>query len=473
MINYFSADRIRAAEAATGDLLSGGVLMRRAAHAVAEVVAAELKTRAGGCYGRLVGVVAGSGDNGGDALYAAAELRRRGVQVQAVLLGGDRTHAAGLAAFRKAGGVVVERFSGAVDLIIDGIVGLSGTGPLRPAAAEVLATTEAPIVAVDIPSGVEADTGFVNTPAVKAAVTVTFGAARIAHVMAATQCGRIVVADIGIDATEPAAGQLTDDDVAALWPIPGPADDKYSQGVVGIVAGSARYPGAGVLCTGAAVSATSGMVRYAGGAGANVLARYPEVVVADEPEIAGTVQAWVVGPGAGTDADGLRRLEYVLSTDLPVLIDADGLTLVAAHRDLVVGRDAPTLLTPHAGEFARLTGSAPRPDRIAAVRELAHELRATVLLKGRATVIAGADDLTLVNDARSSWAATAGAGDVLSGIAGSLLAAGIDASLAAAAAARVHALAAISASGNTAPIGASSLVKALSPTLRELLGGRR
>ncbi|PXW26836.1 UNVERIFIED_CONTAM: hydroxyethylthiazole kinase-like uncharacterized protein yjeF/hydroxyethylthiazole kinase-like uncharacterized protein yjeF [Williamsia faeni] len=473
MINYFSAERIRVAEEATGDLLANGVLMRRAAHAVAGVVVAELKSRCGGCYGRSVGVVAGSGDNGGDALYAAAELRRRGVRVQAVLLGGERTHTAGLAAYRKSGGVIVEKLSNTVDLIIDGIVGLSGTGPLRPAAADVLAACEAPIISVDLPSGVDADTGYVNTPAVKAAVTVTFGAARIAHVMAAPQCGRIVVADIGIDAGEPSISQLTDDDVAALWPIPGPADDKYSQGVVGIIAGSARYPGAGVLCTGAAVSATSGMVRYAGGAGPHVLAQFPETVVADEPEDAGTVQAWVVGPGAGTDEAGLRRLAYVLSTDLPVLIDADGLTLVAAHRDLVTGRDAPTLLTPHAGEFARLTGSAPGPDRIAAVRELAAELQATVLLKGRATVIADADGFTLVNDARSSWAATAGAGDILSGVAGSLLAAGIDTPLAAAAAARVHALAARTASGDAAPIGASALLKALSPTLRALLGGRR
>ncbi|HEY9312795.1 NAD(P)H-hydrate dehydratase [Williamsia sp.] len=473
MISYFSAERIRVAEEATGDLLAGGVLMRRAAHAVAGVVVAELKSRCGGCYGRSVGVVAGSGDNGGDALYAAAELRRRGVDVHAVLLGGERTHTAGLAAYRKAGGLIVEKLAGTVDLIIDGVVGLSGTGPLRPTAAEVFADFRAPIVSVDIPSGVDADTGHVNTPAVRAAVTVTFGASRIAHAMAAAQCGRVVVADIGIDATKPSLRQLGDDDVAALWPVPGPADDKYSQGVVGIIAGSARYPGAGVLCTGAAVSSTSGMVRYAGGAGAQVLARFPEAVVAAEPEDAGTVQAWVVGPGAGTDEDGLRRLAYVLSTDLPVLIDADGLTLVASHRDLVTRRDAPTLLTPHAGEFARLTGSAPGADRVAAARGLAAELQATVLLKGRATVIADADGPALVNDAGSSWAATAGAGDILSGVAGSLLAAGIEAPLAAAAAARLHALAARNASGDAAPIGASALLEALSPTLRALLGGHR
>jgi hydroxyethylthiazole kinase-like uncharacterized protein yjeF len=325
---------------------------------------------------------------------------------------------------------------------------------------------------------VDADTGRVNSPAVKAAVTVTFGAYRIAHVLAQPQCGRIVMADIGIEPAGPVLRQLADSEVAAMWPVPGPSDDKYSQGVVGIVAGSARYPGAGVLCSGAAVAATSGMVRYVGTAAPHVLSHFPEVVATDEPEQAGTVQAWVIGPGAGTDETGLRRLRYVLETDLPVLIDADGLTLLSAHRGLVSSRTAPTLLTPHAGEFARITGRPPGPDRIAAVADLAAELGATVLLKGRATLIAGTDGKVLVNDAGSSWAATAGAGDVLSGIAGSLLAAGLDAPVAAAAAARVHALAAISASAGDrhaahgrAPIGASALRNAVSPALRTLLGG--
>lgn len=479
MIGYFSAEQIRSAEEATGDLLERGVLMGRAAHAVAEVVAAELRSRSGGCYGRSVGVLTGAGDNGGDALYAAALLRRRGVRVEAVLLGGDRTHAAGLESFRRSGGRVVESFSAGIDLVIDGIVGLSGKGSLRPAVAALVESLTAPIVSVDLPSGVDADTGQVNVPAVRAALTVTFGALRIAHVLAAPQCGRMVLADIGIDAHEPTLRQLTDAEVAHLWPVPGPSDDKYSQGVVGIVAGSARYPGAGVLCSGAAVAATSGMVRYAGTAGPQVLSQYPEVIATEEPEDAGKVQAWVIGPGAGTEDTGVRRLRYVLDTDVPVLIDADGLTLLARHRELVVGRSAPTLLTPHAGEFARITGTELGADRVEAVRGLAAELGVTVLLKGRATLIASPDGDVLVNDAGSSWAATAGAGDVLSGVAGSLLASGIPAPLAAAAAARVHALAAIAASAGSvsktaggAPIGASALVRAVSPTLRVLLSGK-
>lgn len=477
MIGYFEAEQIRLAERAAGDLLARGILMGRAAHAVADVVAAELKSRAGGCYGRRVGVLTGAGDNGGDALYAAAELSGRGVAVEAILLGGDRTHAAALEKFRRTGGRVVEKISSATDLVIDGIVGLSGTGPLRPGAAAAVAEITAPIVSVDIPSGVDADTGQVNDPAVRAAVTVTFSERRIAHVLAAPQCGRIVVVDIGIEGRDPALRQFTDAEVAQLWPVPGPSDDKYSQGVVGIVAGSARYPGAGVLCTGAAVAATSGMVRYAGTAGPQVLSHYPEVIATDDPENAGTVAAWVVGPGAGTDDTGMRRLRYVLATELPVLVDADGLTLLAKNRDLVVGRSAPTLLTPHAGEFARFTGGPVGSDRISAVRDLAAELGATVLLKGRATLIAAPGGQVFVNDAGSSWAATAGAGDVLSGIAGSLLAAGIEAPTAAAAAARLHALAAVTASAGgadsnvgAAPISASALVEAVSPALRALRG---
>lgn len=478
MIDYFTADSIRAAEVATGDLLVRGVLMGRAARAVADVVAAELVSRSGGCYGRKVGVLAGAGDNGADALFAGALLRRRGVDVRAVLLSGDRTHASGLAAFRGAGGRITDSFSRDVDVVIDGIVGLSGSGPLRPEAARIVGELTAPIVAVDIPSGVDADTGQVNDPAVRAAVTVTFGEYRVAHVLAAPQCGRIVLAAIGIEAHRPALRQLSNAEVAAMWPVPGPSDDKYSQGVVGVVAGSARYPGAGVLCSGAAVAATSGMVRYVGTAAPQVLSHFPEVVASDEPEKTGKVQAWVIGPGAGTDDTGIRRLRHVMDTDLPVLVDADGLTLLATHRELLTTRTAPTLITPHAGEFARITGQPPGVDRIAAVKDLAAELGATVLLKGRATLIADPSGQVLVNDAGSSWAATAGAGDVLSGIAGSLLAAGLEPSFAAAAAARVHALAATAASaggpnhgGGNAPIGASALLAAVSPTLRALLGG--
>jgi hydroxyethylthiazole kinase-like uncharacterized protein yjeF len=156
------------------------------------------------------------------------------------------------------------------------------------------------------------------------------------------------------------------------------------------------------------------------------------------------VQAWVVGPGLGTDQNAAAALWFALDSDLPVIVDADALTIVAAHSDLVAGRSAPTVLTPHAGEFARLAGHPPGADRVADVRGLADRLGATVLLKGNVTVIAepGSDGRVYVNPAGQSWAATAGSGDVLSGVIGALLAAGLPSGEAAAMAAFVHARAA-------------------------------
>jgi ADP-dependent NAD(P)H-hydrate dehydratase / NAD(P)H-hydrate epimerase len=481
-IRYLTAERVREAEHATGHLLDDGTLMRRASAGVAHVVVRELH-RTGGVYGRRVGLVVGAGDNGGDALFAGAALQRRGVVCAAMLLAPDKAHAGGRAAFRRAGGREVPALPADLDIVIDGVVGIGGRGPLRPAAAEVFAALEPadaggpPVVSVDLPSGVDADTGEVHDPAVQASVTVTFGVPRNAHLLAAPRCGRVEVVDIGLgpDGTDggtdagPRFESLTDDEVGRLWPVPGPADDKYSQGVVGVIAGSARYPGAALLATGAAVAATSGMTRYVGSAGDEVVSHFPEVVVAATLADAGRVQAWVIGPGAGTDDAALALLRGVLSTDLPVLVDADGLSLVAQHPELVTERAAPTLLTPHAGEFARLTGTDLGADRLGAVRDLARRWQVTVLLKGRVTLIAEPSGDVLGNDAGSSWAATAGAGDVLSGIAGSLLAAGLAPSLAGAAAARVHARAAVLAARG-APIGASALSSAIRPAIRDLRG---
>ncbi|MFD5178538.1 NAD(P)H-hydrate dehydratase [Nocardia sp. NPDC058379] len=467
---YFTADQVRAAEAELFTRVPAGMPMRRAAYGLANVVADELRSGTGAVAGRAVGLLVGSGDNGGDALWAGSMLARRGVAVRAVLLSPERAHPDGLAALRKAGGRVVDRLD-AVDLVIDGIVGISGRGPLRPAAAELVAAVDVPIIAADLPSGVDVDTGAVTGPAVRAEVTVAFGAYKPVHALAAPWCGRIVLVPIGLRLPEPDLAQLAAAAIGADWPVPGAADDKYSQGVVGVCAGSAKYPGAGVLSAGAAVAATSGLVRYVGD-DTEVLATYPEVVASHTISGAGRVQAWVFGPGAGTDAAARDRLAQVLATDLPVLVDADGLTLLAAEPALVLGRTAPTVLTPHAGEFARLTGAEPGPDRVEAVRALADEWRVTVLLKGRATIIAAPGEPTLVSDAGGSWAATAGSGDVLSGLLGALLAAGRPPAMAAAAAARVHALAANLAAYDgepaAAPISASPLLRHIRPAIRVL-----
>jgi ADP-dependent NAD(P)H-hydrate dehydratase / NAD(P)H-hydrate epimerase len=350
------------------------------------------------------------------------------------------------------------------------VVGISGSGPLRPAAAEVFATVDdhaIPVVAVDIPSGIDVATGAITGPAVHAALTVTFGGLKPVHALA--ECGRVRLVDIGLDPPDTDVLGFEDADVAERWPVPGPHDDKYTQGVTGVMAGSSTYPGAAVLCTGAAVAATSGMVRYTGSAHSEVLAHWPEVIASPTPAAAGRVQAWVVGPGLGTDDTGAAALWFALDTDLPVIVDADGLTILAAHPDLVVNRTAPTVLTPHAGEFARLAGNPPGDDRVGATRTLADALGATVLLKGNVTIIADPGGPVYLNPAGQSWAATAGSGDVLSGMIGALLASGLPAVEAAAAAAFVHAHAAALSAADPGPGEAPTSSSRMVPHIRAAL----
>lgn len=452
----------------------GETIMRRAAFGLAVQVIARLRAT-GGAAGRRVVLLVGAGHNGGDALWAGHELRRRGVAVTAVLLVPERAHAPGLAALRRAGGRVAAPDPALVaraDLVVDGIVGISGRGGLREPGAALAAAARAagvPVVAVDLPSGVDTDTGRVHEPAVRADATVTFGGRKPVHALAAPSCGPVHLVDIGLGPylPTPHAHVLEPADVAARWPLPGPADDKYTQGVVGVAAGSAVYPGAAVLATGAAVLATSGMVRYAGTAGDAVHARRPEVVATPDVASAGRTQAWTVGPGSGTGDDGAATLRAVLGRDVPLCVDADAITLLARHPDLRAAvHGTPVVLTPHDREFARLAGEV-GPDRIGAARRAAAELGVTVLLKGHATVVADPDGRALVHPSATSWPATAGSGDVLSGIVGALLAAGLEPWWAAGCATFLHARAAeIAARGAPAP--ALAIQAAIPAAIRDL-----
>ena len=468
MREVYTVEQVRTAERTVMARVPPGALMRRAAFGLA-VVARRMVAQAGG---HRVALLVGAGDNGGDALWAGAELRRRGVGVTAVLLDPQRAHAGGLRALRAAGGRVVDAGPEGVaavaraDLVLDGIVGLSGRGSLRPAAAElvgVAGSVGVPVLAVDSPSGVDPETGAVDGPAVTAAATVTFGALKPVHVLSAHRCGPVELVDIGLgpELPDPHVVVLDEADVAARWPVPGPADDKYTQGVTGVAAGSATYPGAAVLASGAAVLATSGMVRYSGTAADLVRARWPEVIATDEFADAGRTQSWAVGPGSGTGDAGRALLAAVLDRDVPVCVDADGLTLLGEHADLrsaLSGR--PVVLTPHDREFARVAGEVGR-DRVGAARRAAAELGVTMLLKGNATVVADPGGRTLVHPSVTSWEATAGSGDVLTGIIGALLAAGLEPWWAAGCAAFVHARAAeLAADGAPAP---SSAIQASIP----------
>ena len=438
---------IRLAESALMARLPDGALMQRAAHALS-VHCGQLIDRV---YGSSVVLIVGSGSNGGDALHAGARLARRGARVNAVLLSPERAHAGGLAALRAAGGRAVSTVDGralvdSADLVVDGILGIGGRGGLRGAAAELAdAAAHRLTVAVDLPSGVDADTGVVGDSAIHADATVTFGALKpgILCDPGASRAGEVRLVDIGLRANlpEPRTFVLEASDVAALVGRPGPADDKYTRGVVGVVAGSPSYPGAGVLTTGAALRGDVGMVRYLGLAPDPIRARYPEVVVHEDTKPHEVrVQAWVIGSGLGTDDAAMSLLRDALSTDLPALVDADGITLVARAPELVRERRAPTILTPHDREFARIAGE-PGADRLGAARRAADDLGVTVLLKGNATIVAEPGGRAFVNTTGSPWLATAGSGDVLSGVIGSLLASGVDAALAAAAGAHLHGVA--------------------------------
>ncbi|SFD90726.1 yjeF C-terminal region, hydroxyethylthiazole kinase-related/yjeF N-terminal region [Actinopolyspora alba] len=504
MHGVWTPDQVRAAEQRLFRTVAEPVVMRRAANGLALWVRRLLAERLGRVAGRRVALLVGAGNNGGDALWAGALLRDRGVGVTAVLLSPEKTHPEGLRALRAAGGRVVAAADAAddpgladvaaealrrADVVVDGIVGLAAHGPLRPLAAAAVNRVNAPVVAVDLPSGVDPVTGAVDGPAVSATLTVTFGGRKPCHVLGAglVRSGEVVVVDIGLDPhlEEPDCSVPEAGEVGRSWPVPRPADDKYSQGVLGVAAGSANFPGAAMLAAGGAVHTASGMVRYAGPAADAVRQRWPEVVAVGSVGDAGRVQAWSVGPGIGTGAAGREVLAAVLDDAKPVVADADAITLFAGDETLwdVRDPDVPLVLTPHEGEFARLAGQRPA-DRVAAVREVARRCSAVVLLKGNTTVIADPDGRVLVHPCEQAWPATAGSGDVLTGMIGKLLAAGTDPLWACGSAAHVHARAAeIAAAGGRAPtasaepcdadpvgapIGASALLDAVPDAVREV-----
>jgi ADP-dependent NAD(P)H-hydrate dehydratase / NAD(P)H-hydrate epimerase len=423
---------------------------------------------------------------------------------------GSGLHEAGAAALSRAGGrqagaadpAAAEAIA-AADLIIDGILGIGGRGGLREPAATLAglvadaAGAGALVVATDLPSGVDADTGVVDGAAIRADVTVTFGTLKPGLLIdpGASYSGTVQLTDIGLGphlAAPPAAVALQAEDVAGLLVRPGAESDKYRRGVLGVLAGSQRYTGAAVLSVGGAIRGGAGMVRLVSARAAADIVRqhWPEAVITvtdpankAEPagvgavEAAGRVQAWVAGPGLGTDDEAVALLGAVLATPLPVLVDADGLTILSRRKDLLARpAGATTLITPHAGELARLL-NADHADieahRLASAKRAAAELGVTVLLKGSTTVIATpeASEPAAVNPTGTAWLATAGSGDVLSGLAGAMLAQGVrPARNAAAVAAFLHGLAGrVAASG--APIGAADVLRAIPDAIRLVENG--
>ena len=365
---------VRAAEEELMSTQSDGTLMQRAATGLARRCASLLAER-GGVYGRRVLLLVGAGNNGGDALFAGAALARRGAVVDALLLSPDRVHREGLGALRAAGGSVVDSLDADVDMVVDGIVGIGAKGALRGAAAELVekladlrtAPGDPPlVVSVDVPSGVDVDTGAVNGPAVRADVTVTFGCLKPALVVgpAAPLAGHVDLVDIGLPwLNAPPAVWVPDAaDIARWWPHPVSTSDKYTRGVVGVATGSTAYPGAALMSVAGALAGPVGMVRYAGAVASDVALAHPSVVVSPRVASAGRVQAWLCGCGLGTDERAQDELRAVLGSSVPVILDADALTLLSdgGLSTWLRQRVAPTVVTPHDREFARIAGETGR-----------------------------------------------------------------------------------------------------------------
>ncbi|WP_405062077.1 NAD(P)H-hydrate dehydratase [Kribbella sp. NBC_01505] len=459
-----TVDQVRAAEADLMARVPEGTLMQHAANGLAVAISNFL----GRTYGARVVLLIGSGDNGGDALYAGARLARRGAQVTAVLLS-DHAHPEGLTALRTAGGRIgsADDIPNA-DVVVDGIVGIGGRPGLRPDALDAVtlaAEYGVPIVAVDTPSGVDVDSGETPEPHVHAALTVTFGTHKICHLVdpAASACGPVHLIDIGLDLPDAPVQSLQTSDVRALYPLPDAHSDKYSRGVLGLIAGSTQYPGAAVIATTGALAGPLGMLRYVGpdAVAAAVLAVHPEVVVGE-----GRVQAWAVGSGLSDETLDRELFDRVTQQqDLPVVVDAGGIGALDTDRAGYV------VITPHAGELSALI-DVPRDEiearRLHYARLVAEDRQLVVLLKGATTVVAAPDGSAYVNPIATPWLATAGSGDVLAGLLGSLLAGGVPEFEAAALAAYLHA-AAGQLAATDGPVTAMKVAAALPEVTRQIL----
>ena len=429
-------------EAAAHDRAAGAagakqeVLMENAARAAAAIVHALQP------HGRIV-CVAGRGNNGGDAIVLARVLHTWDRTVTLAMVHDDAPpphllHGHTLEITRDPGCLAQ------ADVIVDGILGTGAHGVPRSEAAhwlEAMNTSGRPIIALDLPSGINATTGEVPGAAAHATVTVTFGWPKLGMMLhpARAHCGRIIAVEIGFPPWPEDgafAEAITPGWARAHLPARAATAHKTSSGRLLILAGSRGMGGAAALAGGGAQRAGAGLIRIASDACNRVVVQntVPEALFLDRAEFtaadAETMHAVVAGPGLGTDEDARNALERVLSATaaLPLLLDADALNLHAragdALRALAAAR--PLLLTPHPGELARLLDADKRDVTsapVAAARRAAEEFGCAVLLKGQPSIVAAPGERTLVNTTGSSDLASAGMGDQLAGVAGAFLAA--------------------------------------------------
>lgn len=438
---------------------SVSTLIERAGWAVAR----EARRIMGGTYGRRVIVVAGKGNNGADGRVAARLLQRAGVQVTTL-----------------AAEALPDELP-STDLLIDAAYGTGFRGHWAPP------RTGAPVLAVDIPSGIDGLTGCAHGEPWPAVATVTFAALKPGLLLAdgARAAGRIVIADIGLDATSAAKVFVPEADDIAQWIEPRANDAHKWRAGVFVLAGSPGMLGAAQLASLGALRTGAGIVHLAVPGTTSDRGVPTEVVrcslpllgwAADiETTVAERFRAVVVGPGLGREVSTVRETATVVNnTAVPTVVDGDGLWALGEGEQairLLSSRPAPTVVTPHDGEFTRLNGGLPSPDRIESVRSWAARARAVCLLKGPRTIVAAPDGRVFVTDNADERLATAGSGDVLAGIVGALIARGLDPFRAATAGAWVHAAAA----NRGAPVGlvAGDIPTLLPAVLGDLDGMRR
>lgn len=412
----YTAEEMRSAEAGH----DVAAMMERAGRAVAE----EALRRFPGA--RRIAAVCGRGANGGDGRIAVRVLREAGRDAE------ETTD------------------PGGADLVVDALFGTGFHGEPRPDAAALIEAMNAagvPVVAVDLPSGVDASTGEVAGPAVRAAVSVTFHGRKVGHEVAPGRfhAGDVVVADIGLEPAE-TEHRLVTREILRLVPLRRAEDNKYSAGSVLVVGGAPGLTGAVCLAAEAAFRADAGYVAVAAPAESLpvIEMRLLEAIKRPLDDVWDAVErasALALGPGLGREPERRALVRRLLEeTDLPAVVDADGLHELEAFR-----REAPTVLTPHEGELARLLGEESRwvaAHRLEAAGRAVERFGCVCLLKGSDTLVAAPGKGVLVHSGHAHGLATAGTGDVLTGVVAAFLAKGLDARLAAAAAATAHELAA-------------------------------
>ena len=492
------------------------LLMEHAGIGVAECVRREAKP----APDATILFLAGRGNNGGDALCAARHLALAGLRVQVILLAARGDLKADprlmLSLLERCGVAVLECGKGSAweemrdlveqaDLIVDGILGTGLSKPIEGWLADVVETVngaQAPVFSIDIPSGLSGDHAGVPGPAIEATLTVALGLPKIPLVLppAEALAGEVRVVGLGVPIEAlldiPSTLDLLDDEaIRGLLPVRAPDSHKGDFGHVLAVVGSRGKPGAGALVCAAALRAGAGLVTAAvpASAQAALVGYRPEVMAEPLPETASGALAWpaidrlrqliqgkdlvVAGPGLGTEPDTVQVLHaLVAETRVPLILDADALNAFAGKLDRLDGRGRTLVLTPHPGEMGRLIGAsteAVQADRLRAARELAGARGCHVVLKGYRTLIAAPDGHVDVNPTGNPGLATAGSGDVLTGMAAGFLAQGLEPAEALRCAVYLHGRAADLAVRDKGELSllASDVIETLPRAVHSVMGG--